>query len=431
MSDSGWVGKAALACLGFATAMMPSGLGAQAVGLEFQANVYTTNHQFSPAIAANGSGRFVIVWQSDWQDGEWGGIFARVFEADGTPATGELQVNTYTDTDEWSPAVAMDEQGRFLVVWERGHDAELKQFKGRRFDSAGVPLSGEFVVSTYTGSDHLAAAAATNADGETVVVWWAPYDSQLSVLGRRFDADGTPIGNEFVINTQAQIGRAYPAVAPDSAGNFLVVWQNADSEKFSEEIFAQRIDPAGNRIGPEIPVNVVTAGPQWLPKVAVSPDDWFLVVWHSESQPGDAWDIYGRVFNPTGSPWAGEFQVNTYTTFSQRYPEVAPDGVGGFVVVWGGYGPGDESNAVRAQRLDARGRRIGGEFPVHLMDGAAERNLSSSGAGSGNLVAAWSRLDGSTATREIFGRRLTIAVFADGFELGDSCEWSATTGGSC
>ena len=36
----------------------------------------------------------------------------------------------------------------------------------------------------------------------------------------------------------------------------------------------------------------------------------------------------------SGTPIGGEFQVNSYTTSYQRYPEVAADGAGNFVVAW-------------------------------------------------------------------------------------------------
>jgi uncharacterized membrane protein len=33
-------------------------------GAEFQVNTYTTDHQTSPAVAADAAGNFVVVWES-------------------------------------------------------------------------------------------------------------------------------------------------------------------------------------------------------------------------------------------------------------------------------------------------------------------------------------------------------------------------------
>ena len=43
--------------------------GAQLLGPEFQVNSYTTNAQAGAAVAADGTGKFLVVWQSDLQNG--------------------------------------------------------------------------------------------------------------------------------------------------------------------------------------------------------------------------------------------------------------------------------------------------------------------------------------------------------------------------
>ena len=60
-------------------------------------NTYTTAMQNTPAVAVDGSGDFVVVWQSYGQDGKSHySVFGQRFNAAGTPASGEFQVNTYT-----------------------------------------------------------------------------------------------------------------------------------------------------------------------------------------------------------------------------------------------------------------------------------------------------------------------------------------------
>jgi hypothetical protein len=60
--------------------------------------------------------------------------------------------------------------------------------------------------------------------------------------------------------------------------------------------------------------------------------------------------------------WGIEKLVNTTTAGSQQYSKVAVLSGGGFVVVWeddGGTHP-----AIRAQRFDAAGNRVGGEIAI-------------------------------------------------------------------
>jgi len=48
---------------------------------EFQANTHTSNKQENPAIAIDDSGNFVVVWNSYLQDGSSNGIFGRRFDS--------------------------------------------------------------------------------------------------------------------------------------------------------------------------------------------------------------------------------------------------------------------------------------------------------------------------------------------------------------
>ena len=47
------------------------------LGPEFLVNTYTTNNQGLPSVAAGSAGDFVVVWQSDTQDGSGRGVFGQ------------------------------------------------------------------------------------------------------------------------------------------------------------------------------------------------------------------------------------------------------------------------------------------------------------------------------------------------------------------
>ncbi len=102
-------------------------------GPEFQVNTYTTGDQTEPKVAADGSGRFVVVWQSgsyygSGPDGSGYGVAARRFDTAGTPAGAEFVVNTYTAGPQESPDVAAAPGGDFLVAWQGG---DFRQRAGR------------------------------------------------------------------------------------------------------------------------------------------------------------------------------------------------------------------------------------------------------------------------------------------------------------
>ena len=161
-------------------------------GAEFPVNTYTTGAQNGPAAGMNASGDFVVSWISVGQDGDGKGIYAQRFDAAGSPQGGEFQVNTYTTGDQSGPIVGVDGTGNFVIVWEsNGQDGSGWGIFGRRFDAAGTPLGGEFQVNTYTTGDQLYPIVSTNASGSFVVTWQSPQDgSGTSVVARRYDASG-------------------------------------------------------------------------------------------------------------------------------------------------------------------------------------------------------------------------------------------------
>ena len=72
----------------------------------------------------------------------------------------------------------------------------------------------------------------------------------------------------------------------------------------------------------EFQVNSYTTDFQMNAVVAFDPDGEFTVVWASYGQDGSNNGIFARRFNAAGAALASEFQVNSYSTGDQRYPDL-------------------------------------------------------------------------------------------------------------
>lgn len=99
--------------------------------------------------------------------------------------------------------------------------------------SIQINLPATIVNTTITGEQN-DSNITTLADGSFVVAWishtdtTAPssyYDSD--VFGQRFDADGNPLGGEFVINGGDAERDSGPSLAATADGGFVVSWQNS------------------------------------------------------------------------------------------------------------------------------------------------------------------------------------------------------------
>jgi hypothetical protein len=375
----------------------------QPAGGEFQVNTYTTSSQYSPAVAMDAQGRFVVVWQSAGQDGNAFGVFGQRYDPAGAPLGAEFQVNTYTTSQQYTPAVAVDGAGKFVVVWgSYTQDGNLFGIFAQRYDADGSPLGGEFRVNSYTTSFQGNPAVAMDSQGRFVVSWqsYTQDGDAQGVFAQRYDAAGMPQGPEFQVNTFTTNFQVRPAVAMDAQGGFVVVWV----DQFRNQIFGRRYDAAGAVQGGEFQVNTYTTGFHQDPAVAMDPQGRFVVVWLSDGD-GDGTGVFGQRYDSVGAPLGGEFQVNTYTTSNQFTGGAAMDAQGNFLVVWASFGQDGSRTGVFGQRYDAAGVPQGGEFQISTYTTEDQAAPVVARDPTGNFVVVWQSHVQDAGSVGVFGRR--------------------------
>ena len=93
-----------------------------------------------------------------------------------------------------------------------------------------------------------------------------------------------------------------------------------------------------DNLGGEFQANSYTSTNQYRAVVAAEADGDFVVVWQSgggmNPQDGSLRGIFGQRFSSAVARQAAEFQVNQYTPYHQRSPEIAADASGDYIVTW-------------------------------------------------------------------------------------------------
>ena len=347
----------------------------------------------------------------------------------------QFQVNTHTPSYQFWPDVGFDADGDFVVVWESdsstGGDTD-RSIQARRYAPDGTPLGPQFQVNTYTGSRQEGARVGVAPGGEFVVVWWSYQgwdggdDDGASVQARRFGADGAPLGPEFQVNSYTTDDQYRANVAIGDNGEFVVAWVSTGSpgnDQSLTSIQGQRFDPNGAPVGDQFQVNSFTLFSQFLmPGVGIAPDGDFVVAWTSDGSFGgdtEGWSIQGQRYEAQGAPAGGEFQVNGYTLYNQSSPDVAVGPAGEFVVVWHSYGLLEDGfSAPHVQRYDADGAPVGGQFQVSDTTIGAHVHPRVATAPNGDFVVvftAYTTQGGDDSEFSVHGKRFR----ADGTELGD------------
>jgi hypothetical protein len=312
----------------------------QLLGPEFQVNRHTLGEQVSPAVASRfdlSVQAFVVTAWASSQDGSEAGIFAQRFVVADQAVGGAFQVNAYTLLAQDSPALALDQAGNLVAVWRsQQQDGGSSGIFGRRFDWQAEPIGTEFQVTAYTTFPQRAPAVASDASGNFVVSWESNGQDgdAYCILGRVFDSTGAPLSGEFLVNSYTRFNQRSPVVTFTQDGGFVIVWQGVDTPGPTAGIFGQHFDSLGARVGGEFQVNTYTPGSQTLPRMASDADGDFVVVWQSYGQDGDRSGAFARRFDGAAASVGSEFQVSRYTIGNQSKPAVGMDNCGDFVVTW-------------------------------------------------------------------------------------------------
>ncbi len=162
---------------------------------------------------------------------------------------------------------------------------------------------------------------------------------------------GLAQGVEFRVNTFTTGAQGLPSVAMDADGDFVVAWESYGNQDGSAAgVFARRYNASGVAQGVEFQVNTFTTGGQRFPSVAMDADGDFVVTWSSVNQDGSNFGVYAQRYSAAGVAQGNEFRVNTFTTGAQALAVVAMDADGDFVVAWDSGGQDGSDYGVFAQR---------------------------------------------------------------------------------
>ena len=261
-----------------AAALVPASAGAQSTvraGSEFRVNEYTTGAQRLPSAVVGPDLTYFVAWESQFQDGDSFGIFGRRFSAVGVPLGTEFQINQATLSDQKQPSVAVDTAGRYTIVWT-GQDVSGGGVFARQYSAAG-PLGPEFQVNTYTTGDQFLPRVSAGPGGIGVVWQSTGQDgSGAGVYGRLLSPTGVPISGEFQLSSNGVGNQTIPAVAALDNGRYAVAWLHS-AVSSTPSVFSRLFDSAGSPLRAD--TLVATQSAMDHVSIAPAPLGTFVVGW--------------------------------------------------------------------------------------------------------------------------------------------------------
>lgn len=386
-------------------------------------------NQDAPKIVKDGNGNFVVTWQSQNQDGDGWGIYARRYNESGVPDGPEFKVNTTTLGGQIYPDIAINSHGNFVITWQ-GSIAGSSNYGifAQRYNATGQPVGSEFVANSFVSGGQRNPTTAMDANGNFVIAWsstdqdLANPQSRFGIYAQRFNAAGEKTGAEFKINASANSYHSLPDIAMNDAGEFVVTWQYKEGTNW--DVYAKRFSAGGTAQGASFRVNTFLTNKQLEPKIIMDPLGKFIIIWRSEKQNGSStWNVYAQRFSRTGTKLGSEFLANTYTfkfgttpdTTSTLTYSATMNSNGEYAVAW--QCPDQSSPGICAQRYNADGELTELWFRVtQWFTGANPSQFydpSIAMGEDGHLVIAWEgrgSWDGS-ASSNVYAKRYEVSNF--------------------
>lgn len=383
---------------------------------EFLVNTITTSDQTAGSIAAFADGGFIVTWQDNSQTGydtSAVGIYAQIYNADGTKNGGEFAVNTTISSTQSNPSVTVLANGGFVITWEDDSrttgDTSFFAIRAQMYYPNGTLNGSEFVVNSVTTSYQTSPEITALSSGGFAITWQdnsqsGNDDSNYAVRMRIFDADGDALATDILVNTTTADKQRDPSIDELSNGNIIVTWEDysgSGGDTSGWAIRAQLFSSTGAFVGTEFLVNTTVSNWQENPSVTALTGGGFVISWQDSSQTGGDTSnnaIRAQMFDATGKTVGGEFLVNTSTTNNQQEPAIAGLADGGYVIVWEDLVADGSGYGVFGQRFSADGVAVGGETLINSTTSGNQQNVDVEALADGGFIVTWedsTGIDGS------------------------------------
>lgn len=230
-------------------------------GVEFQlVTNYPGNTNVSPSISGLENGNFVIAWDSSPSNA---GIYIQMFSYNGSAIGPNIRI---TPDLQHNPSVSGIANSNFVVAWTDSHvDGINSGIKVSIFNSSGTTLVDEIVVNNiFICAEQIKPQVSRSGDN-FIISWWSFFKdrSDQAIAARIFAGDGTPISDEFLVNTYTAGAQTATLNNGIWNGNFLVTWNSQDQDGAGAGAYAQIFNSRGSRVGNEFRVNIATSSDQF------------------------------------------------------------------------------------------------------------------------------------------------------------------------
>ncbi len=399
----------------------------QAHGEPFRVNQLSLGKNEKPQVLTLGNGNTLFAWEV--RQGAKAGIYTRVLGANGLFSSTEALLNTVTSrqTIKQTAKWAAHYQGKWKTRTHKFKDiiTNTREQAGA-VSMAVLPDGGAVLVY------HAVRRCETNSWYLKDVVYISrgifrtnavltpirmTGDWMHDVFMQRLDPAGRKVGEEILVNQNTDFNQRTPSVAALDDGRLAVAWVSESPAgydwraNFRVDLIGRVFDAQGQPVSDEFPIAAADDLIQANPVVSAMVGGGFTVLWsQQEGATARGWDVYARSFGADASASGPAFRVNAYTTGDQFAPRVASSG-GQQLVVWTSIGQDGSREGVFGRVLES-GALGGVEFQVNVTTVSRQYHPAVATDRQGRAITMWAGFVGAATGFDLFSHKSALGVGA-------------------
>jgi hypothetical protein len=258
------------------------------------------NSCLQPAVAYDAANaQYLVVWMYDAAgDGSQYEIWGRIIEWNAPGTSRSFKIMSWANRSFWSPRVVWNHnRGHYFVVWNAFDTGTglPNDIAGKRVYAGGTTDASATILTTSTQPHQVDLAYNWSTD-EWFITFVRSYSTvppatSNDIYGQRISYGNVgqlvPGSVVYPINTELNHQDA-PAVTVDGQGELMVIFEH-EYTAADRDIYAQKLDANGNKIGGKIPIRnsaLNETSPDVVASFDATPE--YIAVWQEETTTGQA-----------------------------------------------------------------------------------------------------------------------------------------------
>ena len=287
--------------------------------------------QYGQMIATDGAGGAIVTWQDGRSNRAQ--VYAQRLDASGRALWAPNGVAVApTASYETNPDIVSDGAGGVIIAWV-DHRAGLTVY-AQRLNGAGVPRWAPGGVAVFPGGNMSSLSIVSDGAGGAVVVvpnWVSPL---YTLMAQRVNSSGVTLWAAPTMVSNSQYSSELSLVQSGPGGT-LITWEDGRNGNNNTDVYAQRLDGAGNAqwVANGVPV-CIAAGNQAVPDLTADGTGGAVVAWQ-DLRSNDNTDVYAQKVTSAGhGAWAPNGVRVCVAPGNQDNPTITGDTAGGAIVTW-------------------------------------------------------------------------------------------------